>query len=41
MSVIIKNKILKERMGKVEINPKDIIIIGVENETWFIAKNLL
>ena len=33
MSVIIKNKILKERMGKVEINPKDIIIIGVENVT--------
>ena len=33
MSVIIKNKILKERMGKVEINPKDIIIIGVENTT--------
>jgi hypothetical protein len=33
MSVIIKNKILKERMGKVEINPKDIMIIGVENVT--------
>ena len=41
MSKFLENKNIKERIGNIEINPKDMIIIGVNNESWFIVKNLL
>ena len=41
MSKFLSNKNIKERIENIEINPKDIIIIGVDNNSWFIAKNLL
>lgn len=33
MSKFLENKNIKERIGNIEINPKDMIIIGVNNES--------